>query len=314
MADELHRIGAGPWIWAFSQEFKERYWYNVETRETSWINPYQLCAKRRANSLTSALQNSAAHGDTAESIAASRKRYRAASALAAIDDHPLLSIERDKLLGDILDLLAKENSKFGEMAGETKTAKACRHSGMKVGMQGLFARIVWYELLQQILTVGDVGTMATDSIFPNTYRGDPAVLREFIDGGRTEAEGRQVMDAVGRSLTAAAKRLLDMKRDLISRPVVSPVILSQRKIQDRTVCTLEYQGVAYSISNTHLEKLLKLYQLHTDKFAHTQDSLFVSPQRHGSPLLHFSCLCVSYGPYLSVVPVLFLHLCIFLLA
>lgn len=277
----------GPWIWAYSQKHKARYWYNMETKTSTWINPYFLLASKK-------------RGHEKDGLHPDGKKYRSGGYYEAIEDHPSLSIERDRLLGEILDLLAKENSRYGEMAGETKTAKSCRKDGMKVGMQGIFARIIWFELLNQIQTIGDVGTMITDSIFPNVFQGDPAVLKEFIDGGRTEEESRLIMRKVGDSLVQAAKKLLDMKRSFWSRQVVAKVTLRQSPATQpqppqqssfhhsqsvaQEICRLDYQGVTYSISSIHLNKLLRLYQLHTDRHAHLQDSLFVSDQDDSSIL------------------------------
>lgn len=248
---------AGEWVWAFSNEHKQRYWYHTKSHECSWINPHQLARKRLRDSSDS-------------------NHYRAVAVSDIHEDHPKLSIEREKLLGDALDILASENTKFGEMQGETKTAKSCRKDGMKIGMQGVFARIVWFELLQQIATLGDVGTMATDSVFPNVFLGDPAVLKEFVDGGRSEDEGRAIMNAVGNSLTQSAKKLLLMKQEMIARPIITKVAITAKEINRKTIYSLDYMGVQYTISAMHLSKLLRLYSLHTDEFAHINDSLFVS--------------------------------------
>lgn len=245
-------------MWAYSQTHQTRYWYNRDTKEASWINPHQLVVRKRSSDPT---------GDQEPP-----KRYRAGRALAAIEDHPSLSVERDKLLGEALDLLAAENEKYGEMAGETKTARSCRQSGMKVGMQGIFARIMWYELLNQILTAGDVGSAAVDSILPTAFEGDPAVLKEFVDGGRTEQEGRAIMHKVGRAMVSAAQRLLEMKRSQLSRPLGTKVTLTQHL---KGTWSIDYEGAKHFISSVHLDKLLRLYRLHSDQHAHLQDPLFL---------------------------------------
>jgi hypothetical protein len=203
------------------------------------------------------------------------------------EDHPDLALEREKLLNQCLDLLATENEKYGPMTDNSKTSQACRTKGMRVGLQGLFARIVWFELLNQISTLGDIGSsLERDSIFPVAFAGDQAVINELIAAGRSEKEAKDIiMNKVGKKLMKYAEHLISMKKQLFqgnSKLLLQPVAIQLSKVPEIdnpnriSFYQLSYHNVVLEISYEHFKKLLRLYRLHTDQKAHLQDITFVS--------------------------------------
>jgi hypothetical protein len=261
---EEERNEVGPWIWAYSQKHQRRYWYNFMTKESTWINPANVSPKRCLPST-----------DDSHYPPSTRICYHAPGMFRAIEDHPLIAIERDKILEQAYKALLAENAKYGPIQGDSKTAISCRNDGERIGLQGIFARIIWYELLQQVLTKGDVGKVIDmDGIIPVTFEGDPAVINEFLDFGRTLKEAQAVIQAVGNIFHAANKIFISMKRSLLSSTGICQIRLQHNPQND--VYTLSYQGATYEIGQKHLSKLLRLYRLHTDKNAVLNDSLFVS--------------------------------------
>lgn len=201
-----------------------------------------------------------------------------------LEDHPDLALEREKLLDKCLDFLVEANQKFGQMTDDSKTAKACQKNGMKVGLQGLYARIIWYELLNQVTKLGDVGTNPNrDSIFPIEFAGDHAVIKELISAGRSqEASNSIIYEVVGKRLVKCAERLIEMRKTLPPTPVSIRLSIERKdngkKDTDPVVLyRLSYNGVLLEISYEHMKKLLRLYRLHTDSDASVEDPIFVSP-------------------------------------
>jgi len=256
------------------------YWYNSKTHSSSWINPEKLSReyykKRRENESNHYL------------VSLPRKK---AGKPRTLEDYPLLAIKREELLQKCFDILVEENNKYGEWRGNTKTAKSCREDGMRVGMQGIFARIMWYELLEQAHQCGEVGANGRDSILPTVFKGDPAVKKEFLDAGRNETITENIMNAVGRAMMEASRELLQLRHTITTIPPTitqhNHTIRCQKKLErinnnsnnnfhQVTFYELHFQQSMHAISEAHLQKLLHLYQLHTNPLATVQDSIFVS--------------------------------------
>ncbi|RYH05173.1 hypothetical protein EON65_45445 [archaeon] len=145
------------WVVGYCQEHQRQYWYNVLTKVSSWINPASLLlSKKRMHD----------HDDKDDNSG-----YLLGGHFIALEDHPFLANYRDSLLERALSLLATEMEKDGPLIGDSKTAQSCAMDGFLVGLQGLFARIVWYELLRQIQEEGDVGVITLDSILPASFEG-----------------------------------------------------------------------------------------------------------------------------------------------
>eukprot|EP01031_Cornospumella_fuschlensis_P033528 gene33528-40563_t len=250
----MSNIEVSNWVVGYSQEHQRQFWFNIETKVSSWINPASLVVKKRK------LDN-----DNTDS------GYILGGHFIALEDHPLLANYRDHLLEKALVILADELEKFGPLIGDSKTAVSCAKDGFLIGIQGLFARIVWYELLRQIQQQGDVGVMTLDSILPADFEGDAAVKKELVDMGRSEKQVDSIMSLVGTALTSGSRDVLNKRRELIFSNEITRVALVKKGI----MYYLQYQKKEHVISETHFKKLLGFYQENTDKYSHDQDPLFL---------------------------------------
>ncbi len=260
-----------------------------DSSKTTWINPQQLDMdyynhlqkRHRISSSTIGLRRSAYH------LGGYEAHRRTAGNLSTIqpvliEDFPLYALKREELLQRCLDILAIETERNGgpSWEGNTKTAKAIRNKkdgGLRKGLQGLFGRIVWYELLDEVEEQGDVGGLDRDSIFPKRFKGDEAVFKEFLEGGRTEQQTRNIMNAIKMHMESACQELLherrrtDMKMNAMAN-VVHMVNSPQNPKMKKLICG----GKELEISHEHFLKLLRLYRLHTDNAATENDAVFVS--------------------------------------
>ena len=55
-------------------------------------------------------------------------------------DVPSVALRRERLRIECLDHFAKENLRYGNMAGYSKTSRSCRSEGMTIGLGGMFGR------------------------------------------------------------------------------------------------------------------------------------------------------------------------------
>jgi hypothetical protein len=249
------------------------YWWNAKTNSSSWIDPERLSLnyyhKRHAE-------------DECKYMVFKPRKLRIAGKSVSMEDHPTLAVRRQELLESCFNILVSENEKYGKMKGNSKTAKSCEKDGMRIGVQGIFARIVWFELLNEAQTIGEVGNHNRDSIFPTVFVGDPAVKKEFLEFGRTEDQTNDIMNKVGRAMMAASEELIRMRKDLHAQPStpLSTVIEYTKQIDNskHRACyyDLSYQGCIRSIGEEHLQKLLRLYKIHTNPLATLDDRTFVS--------------------------------------
>jgi hypothetical protein len=276
------------WAECFSNKYQQKYWFNASTNESKWVNPNETS--------TSATNSVSTNINTSQTS----KIY---------EDSPIVANQRDRYAEECLNVLTNENLKYGEMQGSTKTAKSCRKDGMKIGMYGIYARVIWSQLLNQVVTVGDVGSNVRDSIFPTSILHDAAVEKEFLDGGRTLAQAQDILSKLGNSLVTASRNLVRLqteqrdnldsiritltvessqhnntnnKRKLTTDNSNIPVITT---INKNEVYCLSFEEVTHSISGMHFAKLLTLYRLHTQGDATVNDPVFVS-------FIFVCCVCV----------------------
>jgi len=284
-------VNESAWQEKYSTTHKAVYWFNPMTNESVWTDP---TGKKPS---ASPHANQAQHEDINEEQPHKKRRGNPSSASSSsctgsavsaalaevIEDHPSLALERERLREQCHHLLVDENAKYGTMRGSTKTAISCRKDGDAVGMQGVFARIMWHQLLCEIDTNGDIGSsMQRDGIFPMTTVDDEAVTKELIDAGRSVSDSNKIIQTVLDAMRKACKQLADMRRIAASNS--SAVTLSTEasnivegvKTQQRQVFySLRFGQKAFSVSAAHLEKLLRLYKIHTDKTATLENSLFL---------------------------------------
>lgn len=359
---------AGLWLESFSKKYQRKYWYNRVTKQSVWIDPSISGASptvpEKSTELNS-LATAAASGTsttvvtgkrsaTSTAPAEKRAKVEAESVAELYEDSPFVAIERLRLWEQNLTDFAEDNSRFGKMIGRSKTAKACAEQGMRIGMQGLFARILWSQLLEQVAKHGDVGVVASlkqqkvskerDAIFPIAEpQRDLAVEKELVEMGRSAADASDLLQRLSNRLCSAGRYLVALQqllRHFSVRPYFSLSLVGDRvsyrnegdlsvanAISNATIdpskvyrVSMGFDGDAlacirsfaerialrgeevseqvsellqqqldliksdmskqgfhhYDIVGPHLNKLLRLYRMHTDSDVVSTDSTFVS--------------------------------------
>ena len=250
------------WSKQFSKTHQRDYWFNAADGTRSWEPP---------NS-NQKMMNEEEEEEEEEKNCGKAKRARTSPQEAAVvinEDSPNRSLERARLLGECFEVFVSENSKFGNMRGNSKTAKSCMKDGMRVGMQGIFGRVVWTQLLRHVQTRGDIGTdPCSDAVIVHSPVVDEAVTNELIEAGRTPHQAQVVMNAVSSKFSMACAALVQMHSSLKAGPLPSSVALQGKlkedgKYHDSVMYRLTFGGTSHTISGTHLQKLLKLYRTHT---------------------------------------------------
>ena len=269
-----HGPSSGDWEEHRSTTHHGRVYYlNKETKERSWINPKIMCDEYYQQ-LRQKRQKEKAEDIFPYQIGGVKRPRSSSVADIVFEDQPSHGILREQFLNEALNILARENEKYGEMKGNSKMTKSVQKDGMRIGLQGLFARIVWFALLEEVRTDGDVGSPRRDSIFPRIFNADPNVLKELVEEGRTNAQAHQIVYAVGKFMEHAARRMCELRS--LTTLKNEPEVVSLRQISDQHQFELSYSGVQLQISDFHLNKLLRLYKLHTDSSATLSDAIFVS--------------------------------------
>jgi hypothetical protein len=184
------------------------------------------------------------------------------------------------------------------MEGNTKTSRACNTLGMKEGLKGIFARVMWTQLLYQAYLHGDVGSSIhrkADSVFPYTIYNDVAVEKEFIDGGRSKQQTVSILKKLTDALLQAnttmclLKTKINNSKQLQSNQIIVLECITltnntskiygnsgdELTIESDFFYELSFECRKYVISGVHLLKLLMLYQLHTNANALVTDQIFV---------------------------------------
>jgi hypothetical protein len=286
------------WVEFFSNSKNMPYWFNTKTSESVWSKPCNPSKKSKyekeiQSSVETLLSLSYTSDKQLEGIKDKKENEN-----EMLEDYPLLALERDRLCESCLTLLANENEKFGKMQGNTKTSRSCNTSGMKEGMKGILARVVWTQLLYQVYIHGDVGASIhrkADSIFPCTIFNDVAVEKEFIDGGRSKKQASEILKKLTDSLVHAnaAMFVLRQKISASRQPLSNQIIVlecittanangkcygysgDELMIENDFFYELSFESKKYVISGIHLLKMLTLYKLHTNAKAVITDQIFV---------------------------------------
>ena len=101
------------------------------------------------------------------------------------EDHPAIAVFREEQRDAVLSSFARFNAAYGEMQGNTKTAKSCRKDGMKHGLLGIYARVIFEQIAWQQLhegqIVGGAHITIVDPVLPAHTQPDPCVCKEFIE-------------------------------------------------------------------------------------------------------------------------------------
>ena len=268
------------WVKQRSKKWDREFWFNTLDGSSSWTEPSEVAA---------------AAADADKDPAAKRARTTEAAAAAATpapghrvqEDDPALAIERVRLTAVCFDAFVDENAKYGEMLGQTKTAKSCRMDGLKVGMQGMFSRVIWTQLLKHVQTNGDIGQdPESDATFVPSPVQDEAVMSELVEAGRTRQQAEAVMGRLYGQLRDACSRLVGLRRasSAAGAAAAGAVALIDSNTAaaaaapaaaPKTLYTLQCGASQYQISGVHLNKLLGLYRKHTAPDARPSDPLFL---------------------------------------
>lgn len=292
------------WEKRHSATYNRPYWVNAATGESVWTDPHAhenaasanaaegADGRRTTGKRSAAAVDAAAVADAPMPLKKQKQLLPQREQKVVVqEDYPLLAVQREQLRQQCHELLVRLSEQHGPLRGDSKTARSCRKDGMHAGLQGVFARIMWHQLLCQIDRHGDVGSsVARDGIFPTSTVPDVAVAKEFVDFGRSEAQAEEVVLQVRQQLQRAGEQLAAVRRSLLAQlHSLPPVLLlpepdSTRNQQQQQQSPpsalmfhrLRYESASYTISDTHLQKLLRLYKLHTDRAATQQDPVFVS--------------------------------------
>jgi len=208
------------------------------------------------------------------------------------EDFPTLALMRKQLFVSTAHAFADANSAFGVMQGTTKTARACKRDGMRKGLGGMHARVIWEQHMRQVQEDGDVGQSGRDPIFTTHTTLIEAVILELIDGGRTREQALQVYGVLAQGLAQACAAMVAARQQLPSSSITSSADFdavmctdsqTRRKLTTSSTSTqlnhkalyvFSYKALTFAIRGEHLGRLLLQYQQYTDKDAGFTDPLF----------------------------------------
>jgi hypothetical protein len=271
------------WKKFISSKYNVPYWYNEGTKESVWLKPngYLSNDEDINNNINKNKKRKLEEPQSSSTIETSTSRIH--------EDHPVLAVEREKLCNDCLEVLVKQNLMYGEMKGDSKTSIACQKHGMSVGLRGMFARILWHQLLSKAQMTGtDAGDEEeVDGIFPSFTVLDSAVLNELTQAGRTIQQANNILNIVFQSMIASYKSIMSLRKSLSSVQDQVTLTLGSEQSKVSTTSssskskilmnTISFRDKSFTISSLHMEKLLKLYRLHTNHSnISLNDQLFVS--------------------------------------
>jgi hypothetical protein len=305
------------WQKMFSTKFQCSYWFNPVTNESVWkdptgdaVNDISASGQNYVPEIDQPRKKQKTNSASAHSSSSSADTKKLSSSYV-MEDFPSLAIERERLREECHAVLVRENARHGIMQGKSKTAIACRSEGDAIGLQGLFARIMWHQLLCEIERSGDVGcSMQRDGIFPATTVRDEAVEKELVDAGRSPTDAEQVLTAVLISMQNACIRLAEMRN--IAHTIDQSVNLCPDSAKDiqrthqnpqnrpQQIYNLQYGSKTFCISSIHLQKLLRLYQTHTDPAATLDSTPFL--RRTFCVLARYESLSGSSDGYQMAFP------------
>lgn len=276
------------WSKHFSKTHNRDYWFNAKDGTRSWEPPVASNANTKLAASTIDDEDDSSSKTKRARISTSETIVTVTPAVTPVlrEDFPFLSEERMRMLTNCYDIFVSENMKFGEMGGSSKTAKACKKDGMKIGMQGMFGRIVWTQLLKHVQNNGDIGTDPnSDAVFVPCPVVDEAVMQELVEAGRSPIQAQSIMRALYDKLAVACAALVKQHSSLTAtsslQEAKSVAVTLQGKLQsDGQLCTdvmysLAYGSTSHIISGTHLKKLLGLYRSHTLQGCLPTDATFL---------------------------------------
>lgn len=201
------------------------------------------------------------------------------------EDSPVVALERERLREAALDALAAVTDRMGPLKGDSKTSRSCQRDGTRVGMQGIYSRVLWTQLMEQARRQGEINSSRADPAFPShvSPAEDSAVLDELIAAGRSEAQATDTYNVIASHLTAASSSMLRLaaseQSQLESRRVaVTPTLREELLIASHMFQLALPRGTSarpYPIRGDHLLKLLRLYRLHTAPATTCDDPTFL---------------------------------------
>jgi hypothetical protein len=287
------------WVESFSKTYKRKYWFNSLTNASSWTEPINLNKNTISScSSSSKSKNNSENNDYGDSES-NKKKSKIESSSNSFNttsnhllfneiaiDFPFLSIERERLRELCHTSFVKEMSKY-VIQGSSKTARACSKDGMKIGLQGLFGRILWTQLLNQVMKLGDVDSILRDSVFPRSFIRDEAVEIELMEFGRTREQINEIMEVLATNLISAGDTAIKIRNNASTYSDSFVIICNDSNSSSKQLITsatvncdniykLSFKHINHFISGAHLLKLLRLYRLHTDSSIDIDDKNFVS--------------------------------------
>ena len=186
-------------------------------------------------------------------------------------NYPFLEIRRNLFLELCHQRFVSMNEAYGPMKGNTKTATSCREEGMKIGLQGMFARFLWNQLLEmaRIFTF----TSMTEFAFPPRYFAkDLSVEKELVDAGRTTEQAQQMLVTLADGFADCHYMMSLIMSDYQALPTEivelhlnnsSLPIKSINNLHEQTMYSVVFKcatGVfKQDITGRHLNKLSNLY-------------------------------------------------------
>lgn len=180
------------------------------------------------------------------------------------EDTPSRAFLRAQLMEECLDEFVKADGKFGNWNDSSKTAKSIRTEGAKKGRQGVFSRLFYSRFLHI------EADFYADPVIQRTPLADPAVENELLQAGRSPDNVREIMGSFQMSLEKAAETLDefvdDASNDLVTvEPYGQDKVVLRLKSEENNndKNATNYPFANYTISNTHLEKLKRLYAIHS---------------------------------------------------
>ena len=160
---------------------------------------------------------------------------------------------------------------------------------MRVGTQGIYARVLWTQLLQQIRWFRDIGfTKPRDPVFPTRVDYDEAVVKELQELGRASDEAKEIYESFATGLVDSSRRLVDLalsqsfslEKQLISVVYVADgeelsESFADSKDSAHHILELRFGAHGLKLRGDYLLKLLRLYRLHTAKETTLLDQIFL---------------------------------------
>lgn len=163
---------------------------------------------------------------------------------------------------------------------------------MRVGMQGIYARILWTQLLQQVRRFRDIGyTQPRDPVFPCVVDDDEAVQKELEELlGRSTREAKEIYDAFASCLIQTSRHLIQLAsskrasehRDASMISIVFaatgadvPESFSTWEDSAEHMVDMRFGESTLNLRGDYLLKLLRLYRLHTARDTSLLDHTFL---------------------------------------